>query len=76
MMSVIEYTPIAGLTIEEALERARWIARREGKKVIATINDVIMCISQDSNIKMALNSYHEKLNLKYEIEKMKRERQK
>ena len=75
-MSVIEYTPIAGLTIEEALERARWIARREGKKVIATINDVIMCISQDSNIKMALNSYHEKLNLKYEIEKMKRERQK
>ena len=75
-MSAIEYTPVAGFTIEEALERARWIARREGKKVIANINDIIMCVSQDSNIKMALNSYHEKLNLKYEIEKIRRERQK
>ena len=75
-MSVIEYVPVTGLTIKEALERAKSIAHKENKKVVATINDVIMCVSANSNIKMALNSYHEKLNLKYEIEKMKRERQK
>jgi len=75
-MSVIEYKPVAGLTITQALETARLIARKENKKVIANINDIIMCISHNTNIKLALNLYQRRLEFKYEIEKMKRKRQK
>ena len=75
-MSVIEYIPVCGLTIKEALENAKAIACKEDKQVVATINDIVMCISPDSDIKTELESYRDKLNFKYEIEKMKRERQK
>ena len=75
-MSVIEYVPVCGLTIKEALKTARTMAREQNKKVIANINDVIMCISSDSDIQMSLDSYREKLDFKYEIENMKREKQK
>lgn len=70
MMSVIEYTPVAGLTITQALETARLIARKENKKVIANINDIIMCISHNTNIKLALNLYQKRLEFKYDVEKM------
>ena len=69
-MSVIEYTPVAGLTITQALETARLIARKENKKVIANINDIIMCISHNTNIKLALDLYQKRLEFKYDVEKM------
>lgn len=75
-MLVTEYTPVAGLTIKEALRHAKVIARTEGGTTIANINDVIMCISQKTDINEALDLYYQKSNLKYEIEKIKNEKQK
>ena len=75
-MSVIEYIPVCGLTIREALNNAKALARKNNKTVIANINDIIMCVSSTSTIKDTLDLYHKKLDLKYEIEKMKHEKQK
>lgn len=75
-MSVIEYTPVAGLTIKEALQRAQQMAYSERKTVVTTINDIVMCITKKTNIDTALQLYKERLCWKYEIEKIKNEKQK
>ena len=75
-MSVIEYNPVAGLTIRQALQNAKTTASMEHKNVVANLNDVIMCISSRTNVDKALQLYAEKLALKYEVEKIKRIKQK
>ena len=75
-MSVTEYFPVAGLTIKDAFQRVKVIAIKEGVTTIAHINDIIMCISQKTDISEALNLYTQRVDLKYEIEKNKNEKQK
>lgn len=75
-MPTIEYSPVAGLTILEALRKARMMACKDKSIVVANINDVIVCISPETDVKTALQSYRQKLDFKYEIEKIKRTRQK
>lgn len=74
-MSVNEYKPVAGLTIREALQQAKVIARTQGGTTVANINDIIMCVSQKTDISEALDLYYQKLNFKNEIENIKREKQ-
>ena len=75
-MSVIEYSPVAGLTIKEALQRAQMMATKENKTVVANINNIVMCITKKTDIDKTLQSYHQLLKFKYEIETIKREKQK
>lgn len=64
-MNIIEYHPVAGLTIKEALTRAIGIASEKNKIVKAYINDIIVNIDKDTNIDKALSLYLDKLNAKY-----------
>ena len=75
-MSVIEYKPVAGLTIEQALRRAWTKAYRNYTTVVANVNDVIMCVTPETDIKEAMKSYNKRLAFKHEIEKLKNEKQK
>ena len=62
---------VAGLTIEQALERARRFAYDYNDTVLAVINDIVMIVNKGTDTKKALDEYHQKLRLKYEIEAMK-----
>ena len=64
----------AGPTIEEALQEARDAARNAKQPVLADINDIVMLIDQDTDINKAVAEYRQKLNMKYEIEKIRLER--
>jgi len=63
----IEYNPVAGLTIEEALKRAISIARERRQHVLVMMNDIAVVVNKDTDVKMALKKYREKVDLKYEI---------
>lgn len=73
-MSVIEYKPVAGLPIRNALYIAKKMAAVEGTAVIADINDVIMRITKNTDVDEALKLYLSQYAFKLEIENIKRER--
>lgn len=68
----ITYNPVAGLTIKEALERAVEMADKKRQCVLVVINDIVMAVNKNTNIDEALKEYHDKLDFKYQIAKMKR----
>ena len=71
-MSCIEYKPVVGMTIMEALSNAVAKADMYGKNVLADINDIVMVIKPHSNLKKIVKDYRQKLKFKYEINDIKR----
>lgn len=65
---------VAGLTIPQALSRACNFVRNTGEPVLVDINDIIMIINKDTDLHKAVIDYRQKLEFKYEIERMKRQR--
>lgn len=65
---------VSGLTINQAVQRAKDTAIESNQHVLVDINDVMMLIDKDTNVKSAMIEYSKKLEFKYEIEKMKRQR--
>ena len=57
---------VAGLTIEQAITRARNLAITSKQPVLADINDVKIQIDANTDIRKALAEYHQKLNEIYE----------
>lgn len=68
----ITYIPVAGLSIKEALINAVRLSEDNKTSVIAIINDIVMNIDANTNTAEALKEYHQKVNLRYYIEQMKR----
>ena len=66
---------VAGLTIFEALSRACNFVKNTQKPVLADINDIIMVVDKDTDLHKAVKDYRQRLEFKYEIEKIKREKQ-
>ena len=56
---------VAGLTIEQALIRARNLASTSNQPVLADINDIKIEVDKNTDIKQALAEYHQKLKEKY-----------
>ena len=63
---------VAGLTIPQAFSRACNFVRNTGEPVLADINDIIMIINKDTDLHKAVIDYRQKLEFKYEIERMKK----
>ena len=57
---------VAGLTIEQALTRARNLAATSNQSVLADINDIKIKVDKNTDIKKALAEYHQKLDKLYE----------
>ena len=66
---------VAGLTIKEALVVACKTSVFHNEPVLAVINDIVMIVDKNTNTENALSEYHKKLEFKYEIEDIKREKQ-
>lgn len=73
-MHTLEF--VAGLTIFEALSRACNFVKNTKKPVLADINDIMMLVDKDTDLHKAIKNYRQKLEFKYEIEKIRREKQK
>ena len=71
-MSIIHFVPVAGPTIEEAVESAVKMAKASGKTVIMDINDIVMVVTATTKAEEAVDLYRNRLNFKYEFEKMRR----
>ena len=71
-MGALEYDPLAGLTINQAIANAKKMARAERCTVVADINDILMIINEQTDVDKAVDLYQDKLNFKYEIEMMRR----
>lgn len=56
---------VAGLTIEQALIRARNLATTSNQPVLADINDIKITVDKHTDIKKALAEYHQKLEESY-----------
>ena len=69
IMSVKEFEPVAGLSIQEAIAKSVRMANDD--TVIAYINDIVMCIDKKTNVYQAHDEYQQKFKLKIEIDKMK-----
>ena len=65
-MSVKTYSPVAGLTIEEAIQRAIQMAKKENVTVLANINDIFLSIKADTHLDDAYNTYQKRLKRVYE----------
>ena len=65
---------VAGLTIEQALIRARNLAMTSNQPVLADINDIKMTVDKNTDIKKALAEYHEKLAKKHAEQTLKIQR--
>lgn len=68
----VEYVPVAGLTIEEAMDRALQTSKKQKCTVVTVLNDVVMFVNSNSNKKQLLNDYRDKVNLRYYTERIKR----
>ena len=67
---------VAGYTVSQALTKACNAAAHERQTILIEINDIMMLVGKDDNPKNLLKKYIKKLDFKYEIEKIKRQRQK
>ena len=65
---------VAGLTIPQALSRACNFVKNTGEPVLADINDIMIVINKDTDLHKAIVDYRQKLEFKYEIEKLRRQR--
>ena len=73
-MRTLEF--VAGLTIKQAIERACLFVKNTKQPVLADINDIMMIFDKDTDVHKAIKEYREKLEFKYEIERIRNARQK
>ena len=66
-MNILNYKPVAGQTIEEAINVAVRLAKENNCIVIAVINDIVMFMNKKTNPKQATKDYRDKVNLRYYI---------
>ena len=66
-MNILNYKPVAGQTIEEAINAAVQLAKENNCVVIAVINDIVMFMNKKTNPKQATKDYRDKVNLRYYI---------
>lgn len=71
---VITYVPVAGFTIKEALVRAIQKSKDNKCTVMAVLNNIVMFVNKNTNVDKVLEEYHQKLDLKYYTERVKRAR--
>ena len=64
---------VSGLTIEQALLRARQMAYTYNDVVTAIINDIVIIVYKGADIKKLMAEYQQKLQFKYEIENIKKQ---
>ena len=67
---------IVGESVIHTLTKACHVAKHERDSVLLEINDVIMYVNKETSLNNLYNKYQQKLNFKYEIERIKRQRQK
>ena len=67
---------IPGDYIIHTLTKACYIANHEYKKVLLEINDVMMLVDERISLDDLWKKYQDKLNFKFEIQKLKQEMQK
>lgn len=67
---------VAGLTIKQALERACLFVKNTQQPVLADINDIVMVFDKDTDVHTAIKEYRQRLEFKYEIERMRNAKQK
>lgn len=73
-MQVLSF--VSGFTVAQAINKACDRAAYERQDFLAEINDIILFIGKHSNPAALLREYKKKLDFKYEIEQLKRQRQK
>ena len=71
-MGIITYTPVAGLTIKEALKRGVQLATTQNAHVLIVINDIVMFVNKRTNVDQALKDYKQKLDLRYYSEQIRK----
>ena len=59
-MTPIAYKSSKDIPIKEALQNAQKLAIKGKRTVIAEINDIIVCVTQKTNINEALALYNQK----------------
>ena len=67
-----QYIPVAGLTIKQALTRAIEMSTKKQEHVLTIMNDIVMVVDKNTNVELALQEYHDKLDFKYQIQQMKK----
>lgn len=73
-MDIIKY--VSGYTVKMALQHACDIATKKQETVLTEINDIMMRVEKNDTPDNLLEEYKQKLNFKYEITQIKRQRQK
>ncbi|MBO5705105.1 MAG: hypothetical protein J6R99_03760 [Alphaproteobacteria bacterium] len=73
-MEVVKY--VSGYTVKMALQHACDIATKKQETVLTEINDIMMRVEKNDSPDALLEEYKQKLNFKYEIENIKRQKQK
>jgi len=63
-MIPITYKSSKDLPIKEALQNAQKLATKGKRTVIADINDILVCVTQKTNIDEALALYNQRANQK------------
>ncbi len=67
---------VSGHLAKTAFESAKRIVFAQGQSVLAIINDIVIIVDENSNIDNLVQEYRKKLDFKYEIENIKRQKQK
>ncbi len=62
---IINFEPVAGYTIKEAITKAISMARQNNKVVKATMNDIVIYINQESQVQSIFDLYQKLLNKRY-----------
>ena len=73
VMKIVNGVP--GDSIMHTLTKACTVSRMEYKPVLLEINDIMILVAENANRDQIYQEYQEKLNFKFEIEKLKRQRQ-
>ena len=63
---IINFEPVAGYTIKEAITKAISMARQNNKVVKATMNDIVIYVDQESQVQSIFDLYQKLLNKRYE----------
>lgn len=71
-MQTMEF--VAGLTIEQALLKATKTAAKSGTPVEAIVNDIVIIVDRNDKVEKLLKEYHQKHNLRCEIENVRNQR--
>lgn len=63
--TTINFEPVAGYTINEAIAEASKLARQDNALVITKLNDILLYVTKKAQIDKFVSLYQKKLNMKY-----------